>query len=175
MSLVNIHGPLGRCVQCPYISACNCTNSTMLSIAEQGILPTREQDARISRKIREQSPNGTKRSARHSTHVRSFHRSVAMSFRPLLNTPPGLRPKLARTDQPPSTPPSTFHVAASAQQLRALSTITPQRTHFAMFLSTHQAHQTHGPGSPQPALDPQAPTAHPPDHGPAWPLFGDFY
>ena len=45
---------------------------TLLSIAEQGILPAREQDARTSRKIREQSPNGTKRSARHSTHARSF-------------------------------------------------------------------------------------------------------
>ena len=52
----------------------------MLSLAEQGILPTREQDARTSRKIREQSPNGNKRSARHSTHARSFQRGIAMSL-----------------------------------------------------------------------------------------------
>ena len=159
LPFANKHGQLGRCVQCPYISAYNCARGTMLSIAEQGFLPTREQDARTPRRFLKQSPIGAKRSARHSTHARSFQHSIAMSFHPFLSIPPGKRPQFAGTDQP---------TAAEYSSCRSLRSTNARSQHNYHAVRAFLILPIHSLGTSEARPQHPAPTNHPPGSGQPW-------
>ena len=123
LPLANKYGPLGRCVQCPYISASyNCARGTMLSIEEH-----------LHHAVRNTRHPASRSAHLHHAVRKHLHHAVHLHHAaPASRSAQHAASRSAQHAAPASR--SAQHPATFGR--RSPSTITTQRAHFSLFPST---------------------------------------